>query len=138
MALVDTAMRIVHLLAGGILAGSVVFFAFAVTRNSASGAGSETASQLAASLATVSRVCAVLVLVSGGYMAAILGSALQGTTGMLVGVMIILWLVVTALVEIGNSRLGDGASVSDVSSVYLLAALTSVLLLLDAGYIATI
>lgn len=138
MALVDTVMRTGHLLAGGILTGSVVFFAFAATRSSASGIGSEGVNQLASSLATVSRACAVLILVSGGYMAAVLGAALQGTAGMLVGVMIVLWLIVTALVEVGNSRLADGAAVGEVKNVYTLAALASVLLLLDAGYIAAL
>lgn len=136
MALIDTVMGTVHLVAGGVLTGSVVYFAWAIARVDATVVGSEAVGQLASSLTFVSRICAGLLLVSGGYMAAVLGSALRGTSGMLVGVMILLWLVVTALVEIGNSRLANGASLRDVRQFYVVAAVAALLLLVNAGYIA--
>lgn len=138
MALIDTVMRTTHLLAGGVLTGSVVFFTWAIVSGSASGVGSEVAAQISRTLTTLSRICAVLLLLSGGYMAAILGSALRGTAGLLVGLMILLWLVVTALVEVGNSKLADGASVQDVQQYYVVAAIAAILVLVDAGYLAAV
>lgn len=139
MAALDTVMRVVHLLAGGLLAGSVVYVAWVLRdADGESALGREAVETLAGTLTSLSRVCAVLLLVSGGYMAAVLGSALRGTPGMLVGIMILLWLIVTMLVEVGNSKLAGGASVSEIQQYYGVAAVAAILLLIDAGYLGVI
>lgn len=123
--------------AGGLLAGSVVFFTWAALQTTTDGTlGSVAVTGLAEHLTTISRFCAVLLLLSGGYMAMLAPFGSDPTYDGLLGVMILLWLVITALVEIGYSKLSGDATFDDVRTYYVGAALSGVLLLVDAGILA--
>lgn len=138
MAVIDTVARTVHVFAGGLLAGSVVFFTWAVVQTSSDGTlGKLAATGLANHLTTISRFCAVLLLLSGGYMVMDAPFGSDPTYDGLVGAMILLWLVITALVEVGASKLGEAASFTDVRTYYVLAALSGLLLLVDGGILAS-
>ena len=137
MAVVDTAARTVHVFAGGLLAGSVVFFTWAAMQSATDGTlGKLAVTTLAKHLTSVSRFAAVLLLLSGGYMAMNAPFGANPTYDGLIGAMVLLWLVVTALVEIGYSKLSD-APYDAVKTYYLLAAISALLLLLDAGVVAS-
>lgn len=139
MAILETIIRTTHVFAGGLLAGSVVFFTWATLQNaSTSGLDPAGIAGLADQLTNVSRFCAVLLLISGGYMAMTANFGANPTYDGLLGLMILLWLVVTALVEVGNSKLQDGAGVDAVRTHYLVAALSGALLLVDAGLVASL
>jgi hypothetical protein len=109
---------VTHLLLAGVWAGSVVFVTLAVLPLAARGdinAGPLEA--VAGSLTTVSRVSALLLFVTGGHLAGVryTASDLTGSTsGYLVLLMLGLWLALAALVEVGASRLTDGASQAKV------------------------
>lgn len=137
MAVIDTIARTAHVFAGGLLAGSVVFFTWSVLRGVTSGSlGTVAVGSLADHLTTISRLCAVLLVLSGGYMATMAPFGADPAYDGLLGVMILLWLVVTALVEVGASKLDDGATFADVRSYYVLAAVAGIVLLIDAGLVA--
>lgn len=147
MALVDATSAAIHLIFAGLWTGSVLFVTVAVlplARN-----GDLNAAPLAAitgRLRTVSRVSAVVLLLTGGHMAGTnyTVDGLTGTTpGHLVIGMVVLWLVLAILVEIGAARLSDGTEADKVraparSATPILrgAALVAVLLLVDAGALA--
>jgi hypothetical protein len=100
---------------------------------------------LTGKLRTVSRVSAVLLLLTGGHLAGTRYTAESLTStgrGYLVLAMVALWFLLAALVEIGGSKLEDGFDAQKVrepareARPFLLgASLTAILLLLDAGVI---
>lgn len=137
MAVIETVVRTVHVFAGGLLAGSVIFFTWAVLQGVTDGSlGDLAITALADRLTTISRFCAVLLVLSGGYMAMVAPFGTDPAYDGLLGLMIVLWLAVTALVEVGASKLDGGASFAAVRTQYLLAALSGALLLIDAGIVA--
>lgn len=137
MAVIDTVVRTVHVFAGGLLAGSVVFFTWSVVQTSSDGTlGKLAATGLAKQLTTISRFCAVLLLLSGGYMALGVPFGSDPAYDGLVGAMILLWLAITVLVEMGYSKLGGEATFADVKTYYVLAAISGLLLLIDGGILA--
>jgi uncharacterized membrane protein len=144
MALVDTALATVHLLVGALWAGSVVFFAGVVLP--AARAGELNAGPLESmgrSLTRGSRLAAVVMFLTGGHLTGTRYTVarLTGTTnGNLVVAMLLLWLVLTALVEVGSSRLRDGVSqrkvrepAANALGFFRGAAVVGVLLFLTAG-----
>ncbi|KAB1196827.1 MULTISPECIES: transporter [Haloferax] len=144
MALIDTVMATVHLLVGGLWTGSVLFFALAVLPTARSGEIRAGAFESIISRLTMgSRVAALLMFVTGGHLAGTrytVGSLFGSGRGHLVLTMLVLWLGLTALVEVGQSRAKDGLAQKKVRTpaenaapFYLGAALVAVLLLLDAG-----
>jgi uncharacterized membrane protein len=148
MALVDTALATVHLLVGALWVGSVVFFAGVVLP--AARAGELNAGPLASmgrSVTRWSRVASVLMLLSGGHLAGTrytFGSLASTTNGNLVVAMVALWLVLTALVEVGSSRLRDGVGqrkvrepAANALGLFRGAAVAGVSLFLTAGAIVT-
>lgn len=144
MALIDTVMATIHLLVGGLWTGGVLFFALAVLPTARAGdirAGAFEA--IISRLTTGSRLSALLMFITGGHLAGTrytVGSLFGSGRGHLVLAMLTLWLALTALVEIGQSRAKDGLEQKKVRTpaenaapFYLGAALVAVLLLLDAG-----
>lgn len=153
--MVDTVVaRIAHLVFAAVWAGSVVYVALVVLPLARDGAFDTTRplEALAGKLTTISRVSAVVLLLSGGHLAANAYSvgggsrpALFGSTnGRLVVAMVVLWLALTALVEIGGKRLQAGLDARklrgparDALPVYRAATAVAVGLLLVGGAITT-
>lgn len=144
MALIDTVMATVHLLVGGLWTGSVLFFALAVLPTARSGdIRANSFESIIGRLTMGSRVSALLMFVTGGHLAGTrytVGTLFGSGRGHLVLSMLALWLVLTALVEIGQSRAKDGLEQKKVRTpaenaapLYLGAALVAVLLLVNAG-----
>lgn len=138
----------IHLLFAGLWSGSVLFVTAAVLPAARDGKiNAEPLSWVTGRLQTISRLSAVLLLLTGLRMAMLEGytssESLFGTTnGLLVVAMIVLWLVLMGLVEVGASRLTDGTSQKKVRSpardarpFFLAASLAAVLLLVNAGAI---
>ena len=144
MAIADTIAAVVHLLFAGLWTGSVLFFVGGILPLAR--AGEINAAPLSAvtdRLTTVTRVSAVLLLLTGGHIAA-QRYTVEGLTGRpdghLVLTMVALWLVLIAIVEVGASRLQDGlaqqkvrAPARDLRWPFLGAGAVSVGLLIVAG-----
>jgi hypothetical protein len=146
MSFVDAAIFATHLVFAGLWAGTVLFTSYAVLPTALAGdlrAG--TLSTLTGKLQTVSRASSVLLLVTGGHLAATrytTESLFGSGRGYLVLAMVVLWFTLAALVEIGASKLTDGVAqqkvrqpAADARPFLLGASLTAVLLLVDAGAI---
>ena len=141
---VDSGMTILHVLFAGVWTGSVLFVVGAVLPEASSGSISAAAmSQITTRLAWLTRVSAVVFVATGGHLA---GTGYTAETlfstarGQLVVAMLVLWLVLTALVEIGCKRLGGSDASSNVHEaventrpIWLAAAGVAILLLVDAG-----
>ena len=147
MALVDTVLATVHLLVGALWVGSVAFFAAAVLPTARDGAiDAAPLESLVTTLLRWSRVAALLMLVTGGHLAATgyTADTLASTTdGNLVVAMVVLWLVLAGLVEAGGGRLRDGVERKKVREpaaialgFYRGATVVGVLLFATAGAIA--
>lgn len=153
MSTVDAAMRITHLIVGSAWVGSVLFVTLGVLPFARAGElNAAPLERILGRLTTVSRGSSVVMLLTGGHLAAQgytfgggTGFDLFGSTqGHLVLGMILLWLVLTALVEIGASRMTDGFVEKKVRSParehgrwFQVATVVGLLLLLDAGLITT-
>ena len=146
MGFVEAAVYGVHLLFAGLWSGSVLFVTLAVLPSAAAGDVNAAPMETVTSrLKQVSRASALLLLLTGGHLAATFypGTTLLDTTrGNLVLAMVALWFLLAALTEVGASKLSDGFAQQKVRTParnarpYLLAAsLVAVLLLLDAGAI---
>lgn len=142
-----TVATVIHVLFGGLLTGSVLFFAYAVNPAGRTGdIGRDLFSAATSKLTTVNRTSGVLLFFTGGHQAGVLYTfeTLTGTgRGHLVLAMLGLWFVLTALVEIAASKLRDGLDQDKIRTPardarpYLRAAsVAAVLLLVDAGLLA--
>ncbi|QSX00257.1 copper resistance protein CopD [Haloterrigena alkaliphila] len=135
----------VHLIFAGIWAGSVFYVAFVVLPLARDGAFNTTKplEAISGKLTTISRVSALLLLLSGGHLAGSRYTAdgLFGTTdGHLVLGMVALWAILAALVEIGAKRLEAGLNgkklrepAGDALPLYRAAAVVAVALLVVGG-----
>jgi uncharacterized membrane protein len=148
MALVDTVLATIHLLIGALWVGSVVFFAGVVLPTArAGGMDAAPLESMVTSLTRWSRAAALVMLVTGGHLAATgytFGTLASTTSGNLVVAMVVLWLALTGLVEIGGSRLRDGVERKKVREpaatalgFYRGAAVVGLLLFVTAGAIVT-
>ncbi|WP_144900950.1 CopD family protein [Halobellus captivus] len=144
----DTVMVTLHVLVGALWVGSVVFVAGAVLPAAVEGAlDAAPLEKIADRLVYLSRGAAVVMFVTGGHLAGTRYTVetLTGSgRGHLVLAMLALWLVLTALVEIGRSRLVDGlrekrvrAPAADSTAIFRAAAVVGILLLVDAGLLAS-
>jgi len=146
MTLVNAGAYAVHLLFAGLWTGSVLFATYAVVplardgRLDAAGLGT-----VAGKLTTVSRVSALVLLLTGGHMAAsryTVGTLTGSSGGYLVLAMIVLWFVLAGLVEVGTGRLAGGTGKDKVreparaaTRLFQGASVVSVLLLINAGLV---
>jgi uncharacterized membrane protein len=144
MSLVDAGAYAVHLLFAGLWAGSVLFVWYAVLPLGRDGnLNPVPLSALAGKLKRVSRASAVVLLLTGGHMAArryTVGSLTGSGGGHLVLTMVVLWFLLAGLVEVGTGKVADGTDRQKVREParearrFLGAAsVVAVLLLLDAG-----
>lgn len=148
MTIIDTAAYATHLLFGGVWAGAVLFTTLAVLPTAMDGtANAEPLAAVVGKLRTVSRVSALALLLSGGHMAGALydvGTLTGTTSGYLVVAMVALWALLAGLVEVGGGKLADGFGEMKVREparearpFMLAASVVAVLLLLDAGLLAS-
>ena len=141
---VDTAMYTLHTAFAALWSGSVLFVVAAVLPLAMDGDVSPDAfGSVVSKLQWVTRVSALLMLVSGGHLAGTgytVGSLTGSTRGYLVLVMVALWLGLAATVEIGSARAQRGVDnrkirepARDARPFYLVAALLAVGLLVVSG-----
>lgn len=147
---IDLISRLAHLVFSAIWAGSVVYVALVVLPLARDGAFNSTKplEVLSQRVTLISRVSAVVLLLTGGHLAGTIysfdgdtGPALFGTTaGQLVIAMIVLWLALAALVEIGSKRLESGLNGKKLREpaqralpLFQIAAVVAVLLLIIGG-----
>lgn len=144
MSLIDAGAYAVHLLFAGLWTGSVLFVWYAVLPLAHEGElDAAPLGTLAGKLRTVSRTSAVVLLLSGGYMAVrryTVGTLTGSGGGHLVLTMVALWFVLAGLVEVGAGRLVDGADRNKVREparearrLFRAASAVAVLLLFEAG-----
>lgn len=139
----------IHLIFAGLWSGSVLFVSYTVVPMAMHGdLRPGPLAAIAGKLTTISRVSAVLLLLTGGHLAGAryTTESLTGSTaGRLVVAMVVLWLALGGLVEVGTSKLRDGTERNKVrepaaaARPFLLAAsLVAVLLLANAGAIIAV
>jgi uncharacterized membrane protein len=144
MTLVDAGTYAVHLLFAGLWTGSVLFASYAVLPLARDGdLNAAPLETVAGKLRTVSRASALVLLLTGGHMAAqrYTVDTLTGSGGgHLVLSMIVLWFLLAGLVEVGAGKLSDGTGrdkvrepARDARRFFQGASVVAVLLLLDAG-----
>ena len=147
MAIIDTAFSMLHVLFAGIWAGTTVFYAWRIHPLLSEGdIGVTSAMSITTGLRWLTRIGAVVFVVTGGHMAAMGygdGRLFSTTTGHAVLGMLALWLIVTGLLEasIGKiqDELGDGriqTAGRENETLIRVAATFSVVLLLLGGYLA--
>lgn len=138
----------IHVLFAGLWTGSVLFVAWGVLPAARDGTlNADPLSYITGRLKLLSRISAVLLPLTGIRMAMLLNYTDQAvlfetTSGHLLIGMIVLWLALMGLVEVGASKLTAGTSQMKVREparnarpFFLGAAVVSVLLLIDAGLI---
>ncbi|WEL16869.1 putative membrane protein [Halorhabdus sp. SVX81] len=143
MTLADVAVSSVHLLFAAVWTGSVVFMTIAVLPAAREGAlDSEPLSRFTTQFKRIARASAVVTLLTGGHQAAngYMDSLFSTTRGHLVVGMVVLWLTLAALSEIGAARLADGTDerkvrtpAADARPFFLAASVVAVALFVDAG-----
>jgi uncharacterized membrane protein len=145
---VDTAMYTIHGAFAALWTGSVLFVAAVVLPLAMDGELSPEAFGVVVSkLQWITRISALLLLVSGGHLAGTLYTveSLTGSgSGSLVLAMVALWLGLAAVVEIGSARANRGIEqrkirepARDAYPFYLVGALLAVGLLVVAGLLGT-
>ncbi|MXV64556.1 copper resistance protein CopD [Natronorubrum sp. JWXQ-INN-674] len=148
--MVDTFFaQTIHLIFAAIWAGSVFYVAFVVLPLARDGAFNTTKplEVISGKLTTVSRVSALVLLLSGGHLAGTgytSESLFNTINGQLVLAMVVLWAVMAALVEIGAKRFEAGLNgkklrepAGDVLSLYRAAAIVGLLLLVIGGMLTS-
>ncbi|APX98037.1 CopD family protein [Natronorubrum daqingense] len=148
--MVDTFLaQTTHLVFAAIWAGSVFYVAFVILPLARDGAFNSTKplEVISSKLTTISRISALLLLLSGGHLAGTgytSESLFNTTNGQLVLAMVALWAVLAALVEIGAKRLESGLNgkklrepAGDALSIYRAAAVVAIALLVIGGMITT-
>ncbi|RQG88997.1 copper resistance protein CopD [Natrarchaeobius halalkaliphilus] len=148
--MVDTFLaQTTHLVFASIWAGSVFYVAVVVLPLARDGAFNTTKplEAISGKLTMISRVSALVLLLTGGHLAGTRYTAeslFNSINGQLVLVMVALWLLLAALVEIGAKRLEAGLNgkklrepAADVLGLYRVAAVVAIALLVVAGAITT-
>ncbi|MFB6227852.1 MAG: transporter [Halobacteriales archaeon] len=137
----------VHLLFAGLWAGGVAFVTLGILPGARDGAmGPEPLGAAFDHLTTVSRISAAVLLLTGGHMAGQVYTAeslTETTNGYLVITMVVLWLALAALVEIGAGRVRDGVDAKKVreparaaTRIYQVATVAGATLLLIGGVLS--
>lgn len=148
MIVVDSVIQVAHVLFAGLWTGSLLFLVGAVLPASTAGSISTAAmTAITSRLVWLTRISALVFITTGGHLA---GTRYTGETlfstgrGQLVVTMLVLWLALTALIEIGVKRFDRSAAAADVPTaiddtrlIFLLAGVLAAALLVDAGLLAT-
>ncbi len=113
MAAIGTTISyVVHMLFAGVWTGSVLFMTYGILPVARAGdIDTDPFADITSRLLTLSRVSALVLFLTGGHLAGVLYTveSLTGSTrGYLVIAMIVLWLSLAGLVEVGTSRISDG------------------------------
>lgn len=148
MTLVDAVMITLHQVFAAVWAGSVVFMTVGVLPLAKEGhLEPEPVEMVTGTLRSVSRASAVVLLLTGGHMAANFYTVadLTGTVnGWLVLAMLGLWLVLIGLIEVSGSRLVDGLQAKKVRAPahetlgwFRAASVVALLLLVIAGLLSS-
>lgn len=141
------AMAFLHLVFAAVWTGSVIFMTWGVSPAARSGSGKAGALEtILTRYRTLSRVSAIVLLVSGGLLAGRYGDTLMQTTeGYLVLAMIVLWVLLIGFVEmatktalVGITEHEVGKAVGAASGRFRAAGIVAVLLLVDAGLLAAL
>lgn len=144
MSTVDLVMTIAHTLFASLWTGSILFFVGAVLPAAATGAVSiDMMSLVTNRLVWLTRISAIVFVATGGHLAGTAytaGSLLGTPRGQLVVAMLVLWFVLTGLIEVSVKRFdrlaereGIGSAVNGTRGLFVAAAAVAVLLLVDAG-----
>jgi hypothetical protein len=136
MAVIDTAMRTLHLTFGALWTGSVVLFALGVLP---SVTDVERLAAVARREVQLSRLSVLVTFLTGGHLAGTLytvESLFGSGRGYLVLAMLVLWLVLAGLVEVGTGRLRDG-NVAAGTTLYRAGGAVAVVLLVLGGLLAS-
>ncbi|WP_252700002.1 copper resistance protein CopD [Natronosalvus vescus] len=151
---IDIASRLAHLVFAAVWAGSVFYVAFVILPLARDGAFNTTKplETISTKLTTISRVSALVLLLTGGHLAGT-GYSFDGdgapglftsANGQLVALMVVLWLALAALVEIGAKRFESGLNGKKLREpahralpLFRAAAVVAVLLLVVGGIITT-
>jgi len=148
MTAIESVIQVAHVLFAGLWTGSLLFAVGAVLPASSAGdISAATMTAITSRLVWLTRISAIVFITTGGHLA---GTRYTGETlfstgrGQLVVTMLVLWLALTALIEIGVKRFDRSAAAVDVSTavdatrpIFLLAGVLAVALLVDAGLLAT-
>lgn len=145
---VDIGMYVLHVAFAALWTGGVLFLVLGVFPAARSGTiGNDVFRTIVDRMRWVTRIGAVVFLVTGGHLAASRYSieALTGTgSGHLVLTMLGLWLVLVGVMEYGSTKLDAAVNRSGVSdaieetrTIFLVAAALAILLLVDAGILAS-
>lgn len=144
---VDTAMVAIHNLFAALWVGSVLFVTYAVLPQAREGEiGPDVLRAVFGKLTMVTRVSALLLLLTGGHLAAARytsDSLLTTTRGWLVLAMLALWFVLAGLIEVTTSKfeteLDKGrlrGPAHKYTKLFYLASLVGVLLVIDAALLS--
>ncbi|MFB6128788.1 MAG: CopD family protein [Halorhabdus sp.] len=146
MSLADVVVAGLHLLFAAVWGGSVVFMTLAVLPAAREGLlDSEPLAEFTKQFKRIARAGAVVTLLTGGHQAAngYMDTLFSTTRGHLVLGMVVLWLALAALSEIGAARLADGTDerkvrtpAADARPFFLAASVVAVALFVDAGALA--
>jgi hypothetical protein len=149
MAIIDTAFSMLHVLFAGIWAGTTVFYAWRIHPLLSNGdIGVTSAMSITTGLRWLTRIGAVVFVVTGGHMAATTptyadGGLFSTSMGHAVLGMLALWLVVTGLLEASIGKIQDALGEGKIQTagrenetLIRVAATFSVVLLLLGGYLA--
>ncbi|MDG5758843.1 copper resistance protein CopD [Natronococcus sp. A-GB1] len=148
--MVDTFLaQTTHLVFAALWAGSVFYVAFVVLPLARDGAFTSTKplETISSRLTSISRVSALVLLLTGGHLAGTRYTAeglFNTINGQLVLAMVVLWLVLAGLVEVGAKRFESGLNgkklrepAANALPLYRAGAVVAVLLLVVAGAITT-
>lgn len=150
---VDAIARIVHQIFAAVWAGAVVYVTWAILPLARDGEfNAAPLEALSGRLTTLSRTSAVVLLLTGGHLAGSIytfdgeggPSLFASTRGQLVIAMVLLWLALAALVEVGAKRFETGLEAKkvreparDALPVFRAASLVALGLLVVAGLLTT-
>ncbi|MFB6152796.1 MAG: transporter [Halodesulfurarchaeum sp.] len=133
MSTATTVSLVIHLVFAGLWTGSVLFVAMGVLPLAGrDGVGPAAVAGITTRLTTVSRLSAVILLLTGGHLAGAqytVADLTGSTAGYAVLAMVGLWLVLAVLVEVAASRINSETG----HRLMTAAAVVAALLLLDAG-----
>lgn len=135
---------VVHMLFAAVWTGAVLFMTYAVLPVARAGdIGTDPFAAITSRLLTLSRASAGVLLLTGGHLAGNLYTveSLTGSTrGYLVIGMVVFWLALAGLVEVGTNRISDGlrerklrAPANNARPFFLAGSAAALLLLVDAG-----
>lgn len=103
---------VVHMLFAAAWTGSVLFMTYGILPVARAGdIDTDPFADITSRMLTLSRVSALVLFLTGGHLAGVLYTvdSLTGSTrGYLVITMLLLWLALAGLVEVGTSRISDG------------------------------